>query len=125
MATIYANLINQHKFKYHIKNSASLYKIKKEDQKNDEIELIKNLNISYILTETDIINIDVRSQLEHQIQIQETTESGWLFDKSNSMKIRFYKTGDINGSSYVKIPLRTNSFLNIKDMINIVLFGQF
>ena len=27
------------------------------------------------------------------------------------MKIRFYKTGKLNGSSYVKIPLRSNAIL--------------
>ena len=29
------------------------------------------------------------------------------------MKIRFFKTGDINGSSYVKNPLGSNAILNI------------
>ena len=92
MATIYARLINQYKFKYHILFSASFYKINEEDQRSDEIELFINLNINNNLTETDINNIDVKSQLEHQIQVQETKESGWIFDKINSMKIRFYKT---------------------------------
>ena len=50
-----------------------------------------NLNINNNLTETDIDNIDIKSQLEHQIQIQETKETGWIFDKINSIKIRFYK----------------------------------
>ena len=31
------------------------------------------------------------------------------------MKIRFYKTGEINGSNYVKVPLRSNAILIIKD----------
>ena len=73
------------------------------------------MNINNILTETDTDNIDIKSQLEHQIQIQETKESGWIFDKINSMKIRFYKTIELNGSSYVKIPLRTNALLNLKN----------
>ena len=53
--------------------------------------------------------------MEHQIQIQENKESGWIFDEINSMKIRFYKTGELNGSSYVKIPLRSNALINIKN----------
>ena len=61
------------------------------------------------ITESDSDNIDVESQLEHQIQIQETKESGWIFDKINSMKIKFHITGELNGSSYVKIPLRANA----------------
>ena len=83
--------------------------INEEDQRNDEIELFINLNINSNLTETDINNIDVKSQLEHQIQVQETKESGWIFNKSNSTKIRFYKTGELNGSSYVKNLLRSNA----------------
>ena len=30
------------------------------------------------------------------------------------MKIRFYKTIELNGSYYVKIPLRSNALINIK-----------
>ena len=89
MATIYARLMNQYKFKYHILFSASFYKINKEDQRSDEIELFINLNNNHNLTESDIDNIDVESQLEHEIQTQETKESGWTFDKFNSVKIRF------------------------------------
>ena len=82
MATIYARLINQNRFKYHILLSASFSKINEGDERNDEIEFLISLNINHNLTETDIDNIDVNSQLENQIQIQETKESGWIFDKS-------------------------------------------
>ena len=92
----------------------SFYKIKEEDQKNNEIEIYINLKVNHNLTESDIANIDVRPQLEHQIQVQETKESGWIFDKINPMKISFYKTGELNGTSYVKIPLRSSSILNIQ-----------
>ena len=115
MSVIYARLINQYKFKYHTLFSASFYKINEEDQRDSEIELYINLKIDHNLTESDIDNIDVRSQLEHQIQIQETKESGWIFDKINSMKISFYKTEELNGTSYVKIPLRSNAILNIQN----------
>ena len=101
VATIYARLINQYKFIYHILFSTSFYKINEEDQRSDEIEFFIILNININLTETDINDIDVKSQLEHQIQIPETKESGWIFDKINSMKIRLYKTEELNRSSYV------------------------
>ena len=84
LSVIYARLINQYKFKYHTLFSASFYKINEEDQRNNEIELYMNLNINHNLTESDIDNIDVRSQLEHQIQNQEMKESGWIFDKIKS-----------------------------------------
>ena len=77
MATIYARLVNQYKFKYHTLFSTRVYKIV-------EIELIKNLNINHNLTETDINIIDVKSELEHQFQIQQTKESGGMFDKNDS-----------------------------------------
>ena len=42
-------------------------------------------------------------------------ESGWIFDKINSMKVSFYKSTELNGTSYVKIPLRSNAILNIQN----------
>ena len=41
-------------------------------------------------------------------------ESGWIFDKINSMKITFYKTGELNGTSYIKIPLTSSAILNVQ-----------
>ena len=32
------------------------------------------------------------------------------------MKISFYKTGELNGSPYVKIPLRPNAILSIQNI---------
>ena len=73
------------------------------------------MNITHNLTETDIDNPDVKSQLKHHIQIQETKKSGRIFDKVNSMKIKFIKTGELNGSSCVKITLGSNALINIKN----------
>ena len=115
LSVIYARLINQYKLKNHTLFSASFYKINEEDQRNNHIELYINLKINNNLTESDIDNIDIRFQLEHQIQMQELKESGWIFDKINSMKISFYKTIEMNGTSYVKIPLRTSAILNIQN----------
>ena len=67
---IYARLKNQNKFKYHTLFSASFYKINEEDQRKNEIGLYKNLKIIHNLIESDIDNIDIRSQLEHQILVQ-------------------------------------------------------
>ena len=114
LSIIYARLINQYKFKYHTLFSASFYKINEEDQRYNEIELYINLKINHNLTESDIDNIDVRSHLDHQILVQETKESGWIFDKINSMKISFYKTTEMNGTSYVEIPLRSNAILKFQ-----------
>ena len=83
------------------------------------------MNINHNLSESDIRNIEVKPQLEHQIQFQETEENGWIFDKNNSMKIGFCKTRELNRSSYDKIPLSSNSILNIEKkeiMVNFSLF---
>ena len=73
------------------------------------------MNSENNLTENDNDNIDVKSQLEHQFPTQETKESGWIFDKINSMKIRLYKTSELNGSSNVKVALGANALINIKN----------
>ena len=73
------------------------------------------MNIIHNLTQTGIDNIDVKSPLEQQIQQQEMKNSGWRFDKINSMTVYFYKTGELNGSNYVKIPLRSNAIMIIEN----------
>ena len=70
LSVIYARLINQYKFKYHTLFSASFYKINEEDQRCNEIELYLNLKINHNSTESNIDNNEIRSHLEHQIQIQ-------------------------------------------------------
>ena len=112
LSLIYARLMNQYKIKYQTVFSSLLDKQDENNQVSDETELFISLNINHNLTQTDIDNIDVKSALEHQIQRQEMKDSGWRFDKINSMTIYFYKTSELNGSNYVKIPLRSNAILN-------------
>ena len=114
LSIIYATLINQYKFKYQTVFSARFDKQDEDNQVVDETELFINLNINHTFTESDLDNIDVKSPVEHQIQQQEMKASGRRLDKINSMTIYFYKTGDINGSNYVKIPLRLNVILKIE-----------
>ena len=115
LAIIYARLTNQKIFKNHTVFSARFDKQNEPNQILDETELFVNLNINQNSTESDINNIDVKPQLAHQNQIQETKDSGWIFDKINSMRIRLYKTNELNGSSYIKIPLRSSAILNIEN----------
>ena len=115
LAMIYARLINQYKFKYQTVFSARCDQQDEDGQLLEETELFNNLNINHNLTQSDLDKIDIRSPLEHQKQQQEMKDSGWRFDKNNSMTIYFYKTNEMNGSNYVKIPLRTNAILNIEN----------
>ena len=115
LSIIYARLINQYKFRYQTVFSARFDKQNEDNQVLDETELFINLNINHNLTQTDINNIDVVSPLEHQIQQQEMKDSGWRFDKINSMTVYFYKTNEMDGRSYIKIPLRSNAILNVEN----------
>ena len=115
LAVIYARLINQYKFKYQTVFSARFDKQDEDNQVLDEIELFINLNNNHNLTQSDLENIDVVSHFEHQKQQQEMKDSGWRFDKINSMTVFFPKTNETNGSNYVKIPLRSNAILNIEN----------
>ena len=109
---VYARLINQYIFKNQTVFSARSDKQIEDNQIIDETELFINLNINHNLTQTDIDNIDVKSPSEHQIQQQEMKDSGWRFEKIKSVTIYFCKTGEMNGSNYVKTPLRSNAILN-------------
>ena len=99
MTTIYARLIKHYKFNYHFLFSPSFSKRNEADQRSDEAELFIDLNTNHNLRENGLSHLVVKSKLEHQIQIRETKVSGWIFDKINSMEVRFYKNGELNGSS--------------------------
>ena len=115
MSIIYARLINRHKFRYQTVFSARFDKQDEDNQLLDETELFINLNINQNSTQGDLDNINITFPLKCQIQQQEMKDSGWRFDKINSMTIYFYKTTEMNGSNYVKIPLRSNALLNIEN----------
>ena len=42
-------------------------------------------------------------------------DSGWRFDKIISMTVFVYKTGELNGSNYNKILLRSKAILNFEN----------
>ena len=73
------------------------------------------MNSIQILTESDINNIDVKSQLELQICFQKTKDSGWLIDGIDSMRIGFNQTYLLKGSSYGRIPLRSSAILKFEN----------
>ena len=73
------------------------------------------LKIIQNLTMREIEEIKIESQLGTQITNQEIKDSGCSFIKITSMRIYFYKTKEINGSNYVKIPIRSSCILNIEN----------
>ena len=76
MATIYARLIDEFKFKYHTVFPARFDKQDEDGQVFDEIELFIVLGINRFLTQNSIDFINDGFQLEHQILNQETMDSG-------------------------------------------------
>ena len=115
LSVIYARLMNQYNFRYQTVFSARFDEQDEDNQVLDGTKYFINLNYNHNLTESHLDNIDVMSPLQHQIQQQEMINSGWRFDKINSMTIYFYKTVELNGLSYVKIPLRANAILNVEN----------
>ena len=97
LAMIYARLINQYKFRYQTVFSARFDQQDGDGELLDETELFINLNINHNLTQSDLDKINIISPLEFQIQQQEMKDSGWRFDKINSMTVYFYKTNEMNG----------------------------
>ena len=104
----------------YVLNSETVYSARfdKQDEDNrvlDETELFINLNNKQYLTESDLDIIYIKSPLEHQIKAQEMKDSGWRIDKINFMTVFIFKIGEMDGRSYVKIPLRTSAILNIEN----------
>ena len=118
LSGVYARLLNQYKFNYQIAFSPRFEKQDENNQVFDEIDLFITLNINHNKKESDLDNIDVKSPLEQQIKQQEMKDSGWRLDKINSMTVYFYKTGEMDGRAYVKIPLRSLAFLYIENYDN-------
>ena len=67
MAIIYARLINQYKFNYQTVFSERFDKQDENNQVLDETEMFINLNKNHNLAESDLDEIDIKSQLEYQI----------------------------------------------------------
>ena len=45
-------------------------------------------------------------------------DNGWSFDRINSMTKCFYKPSELNGSTYIKLLLRSSAILNIENDYN-------
>ena len=115
MAHIYAKFINQYKFKYQLSFMLLFNKFEEDGDIKRETEMTITLSMVNNLTQSEIDNINFQWELEARKQNSEMKESGWHFQRVNSMTISFYNTGNMNGSSYVKIPLRSSAILNIKN----------
>ena len=115
MSHLYAKFINQYKFKYQLSFMTLFNKFEEDGDIRKEAEMSINLNMTNNLTQSEVDNVHIQWDLESRIQNLEMKESGWVFQSVNSMTISFYNTGNMDGSSYVKVPLRSSAILNIKN----------
>ena len=115
LSHIYAKFINQYKFKYQLSFMLLFYKFEEDGDMRKEAEMTINLNMTNNLTQSEIDNVDIQWDLEARKQNLEMSESGWIFQRVNSMTISFYNTGNMDGSSYVKLPIRSSAIVNIKN----------
>ena len=76
MAKVHAKLMNEFNFKYQVVFSARFDKQNQNDQVLDEVDFYIISKSIRKLTESNFDNVDVISQLEQQIQNQETRDSG-------------------------------------------------
>ena len=107
--------MNHYKFKCQLTFSVKFNKQGEHNEIIPEIELPITLSITHNLAQAELENINVQWTLENRIQFIEMKESGWNFQRINSTKIPFFKSGELNGSSYVKLPLSSSALLNIKN----------
>ena len=115
MAHIYARFINHYKFKYQLSFMLLFNKFEEDGDIRRETEMTITLSMVNNLTQSEIDNVNIQWEVEARKQNLEMKESGWHFQRVNSMTISFYNTGNMDGSSYVKIPLRSSAILNIKN----------
>ena len=115
MAHIYAQYINQYKFKYQLSFMLLFYKFEEDGDIRREAEMTVTLNMVNNLTQSEIDSVDIQWAVEARKQNLEMCESGWNFQRVNSMTISFYNTGSMDGSTYVKLPLRSSAIINVKN----------
>ena len=112
LSKIYSKLINQTNFKYHV-----IFNVK-FDKEDEHVDYFINLPISNNThPEGQCPEGHVTDTINNEIERYEGKGSGWRFNTINFFDVRFYKTKELNGSSYKKLPdyVKTQSLLNIKN----------
>ena len=115
MSLVNAKIIFQYQFKYQLTFLVLINKYGEDNEILSEIELPITLSITHNLTHSEKDNFNNQWTLENRIQSIGKRESGWNFQRINTMGRSFYISGELNSSSYVKRPLRSNALVNIKN----------
>ena len=115
MSIKYGELIRQFKFK--IKIFANVRYLKdQEDEPTEEFNHHIAIPIIDNLTRIQLNDLDISTSLDNEIYRREMEGSAWNLQGINHLKIYFHKTNVMNGMTYVKFPIRTNSILNVQNM---------
>ena len=115
LSHLYAKLINQYKFKYQLTFLLLFNKFGEDNEITSAKELPITFSVTHNLTQSRIDNITIQCDLENRIQSIEMKESGCNFQRIKTMTISFNKSGELNASSYVKIPLSSSALVVIKN----------
>ena len=114
MSIKYGELINQFKFKIRFYASVR-YLLEHEDELPEVVDHYVGIHIIINLTRLQLDDLDIMTDLENEIENRDMEGSGWNIQGINHLKIYFHKTNVINGSTYIKFPLRTNAILNTQN----------
>ena len=85
MSNIYAELINQYMFKYQLTFFVIFNKYGVDNETVSEIDLPITLSITHNLTQSELDSNNIQWTLENRIQSVEMKQSGWNFQRINSM----------------------------------------
>ena len=110
----YGELIRQYKFKIRFYANVK-YLLYHEDEPAEETNHYIGVDIIDILTRLQLDDLDIMTELDNIMQDRDMEGSGWNIQGINHLKLYFHKTNPINGRTYIKFPIRTNSILNIQN----------
>ena len=110
----YGELTRQFKIKIRFYANVK-YFLEHEDELPEEANHYIGVDIIIILTRLQLDDLDIMTDLDNEIETRDMQGSGWNAQGIIHLKIYFHKTNPINGMTYEKFPIRTNSILNIQN----------
>ena len=110
----YGELINQIKFKIRFYAKVR-YLLEHEDELPEVVNHYIGVDIIEILTTLQLNDLDIMTDLDNEVENRDMEGSGFNIQGINHLKIYFHKTNVMNGMTYIKNPIRTNSILNIQN----------
>ena len=111
MSIKYGELIKQFEFKIKVFANFRYHK-NIEDEPTEVVNHDISIDIIDNSTKIQLNDLDISTDLDNEKERREMQGSGWDLQGINHLKIYFHKTNELNGMTYVKFPIRSNSVLN-------------